>query len=230
MGDLAGQAAIVTGAGTSCGAVIARALAAAGARVVVADRDVERAARLASEIGGDALEVDPCSDTSVGGLAYHAADLLDEVDILVNILDAACRPAMAAHPGAAGFDQTMTGNVEAISLMGRHFGPGMKARGRGTILNVIPSGDNARTDAMTAATQAMAADLSPHGVRVYALRLMGDDAPRLPRTRGFEVAVPMDADASALPRELGAAAAFLCTEAASIPTGRALHVDGARFT
>jgi 3-hydroxybutyrate dehydrogenase len=56
--DLSGRRAVVTGGASGIGEACARALAAAGARVVIADLNGEAAARVAAELGGEAWQVD----------------------------------------------------------------------------------------------------------------------------------------------------------------------------
>ena len=75
--DLAGRRALVTGGASGIGRACAVRLAAAGAEVVVADRDAEAAKAVAELVGGTAVAVD-LSD-------LDAVDALDlAVDILVN--------------------------------------------------------------------------------------------------------------------------------------------------
>ena len=70
MFDLAGRVAIVTGGNGGIGLGMARALAAAGARVVVAARDAAKSAAAARELGGNALaiEADVADERSVDAL------------------------------------------------------------------------------------------------------------------------------------------------------------------
>jgi len=65
--------ALVTGAGTGIGAAIARALAAAGARVAVTDRDGAAADRVAEAIGGIGLTLD-VTDAASTAAAFDAAE------------------------------------------------------------------------------------------------------------------------------------------------------------
>ena len=74
---LSGRHAIVTGGGSGIGEACARALAAAGARVTVADIDLTAAERVAGDIGGTAWQVD-LADTAA------LAELSLDADILVN--------------------------------------------------------------------------------------------------------------------------------------------------
>ena len=78
--DLTGRVALVTGAGQGVGAGIARVLAAQGATVVVNDLFADRAAAVASEVGGQALPF----DVTDGSAVRDAVSSLDRVDVLVN--------------------------------------------------------------------------------------------------------------------------------------------------
>ncbi len=81
--DLAGTVVIVTGASSGIGAASARALAGAGARVVLAVRDTTKGQRLAATIRGD-TEVRPLDLEDLGSVRAFAAAWTGRVDILVN--------------------------------------------------------------------------------------------------------------------------------------------------
>ena len=82
--QLDSKTAIVTGAASGFGHGIARAFAAAGARVMVADINGEGAAEVAREIGGISAQVDVSNATSVQAMADEAFAQLGHIDILVN--------------------------------------------------------------------------------------------------------------------------------------------------
>ena len=75
--SLNGRKALVTGGASGIGAACARALAARGAKVVVADVDASGAAALADELGGTAWTVDLLDTDALGTLSL-------DCDILVN--------------------------------------------------------------------------------------------------------------------------------------------------
>ncbi len=81
--DITGSSALVTGAASGIGAAVARQLAAAGAKVVVADLQAERGEALAKEIGGTFVQVD-VTDTEQIKAAVAAAVELGPLRILVN--------------------------------------------------------------------------------------------------------------------------------------------------
>ena len=81
--DISGSSALVTGAASGIGAAVARQLAAAGARVVVADVQDDKGQALAQEIGGEFVHVD-VTDTEQIKAAVAAAESLAPLRVLVN--------------------------------------------------------------------------------------------------------------------------------------------------
>ena len=79
--NLSGKTAVVTGAATGIGEGIARTLSGAGARIIVADIDIEGAQRVAAELAGDAVDLD-VSDPDA--CAQILSTIGDRIDILVN--------------------------------------------------------------------------------------------------------------------------------------------------
>jgi 3-hydroxybutyrate dehydrogenase len=128
MTDLSGRRAVITGGASGIGAACARALAKAGAQVIVADLDGEAADRVASEIGGEAWQVD-LSDTAA------LADLSLDVDILVNNAGIqTVSPIEQFDP--ARFSLILRLMLEAPFLLIRAALPKMYERGFGRIINV----------------------------------------------------------------------------------------------
>ncbi|GAB1817700.1 bifunctional aldolase/short-chain dehydrogenase [Herbidospora sp. RD11066] len=81
---LAGRIAFVTGGGSGIGAATARRLAAEGANVAVADRDLASAEKVAAEIGGLAVEVDVTSEEAVTAALRQTVLAFGGVDLVVN--------------------------------------------------------------------------------------------------------------------------------------------------
>ncbi|MER8698692.1 SDR family NAD(P)-dependent oxidoreductase [Mesorhizobium sp. M1273] len=79
-----GQIAIVTGGGSGLGEATARALAAGGARVAVLDLGIERAAKVAADVGGIAVRCDVSDAESGAAAVAEAAETLGAPRILVN--------------------------------------------------------------------------------------------------------------------------------------------------
>ncbi|MFM9920015.1 3-hydroxybutyrate dehydrogenase [Lacisediminihabitans sp. H27-G8] len=132
-GSLAGLRALVTGGASGIGAASARALAARGAHVVVADVDATGAAALAAEIGGSAWAVDLLDAESLTDEAL--ATPLAGVDILVNNAGIQ-RVSPIEEFDPADFHRILGLMLEAPFLLIRAALPGMYARGFGRIINV----------------------------------------------------------------------------------------------
>lgn len=126
--DLSGKKALVTGAASGIGEASARALAAAGAHVVIADLNGDAAQAVASEIGGEAWQVD-LSDTAA------LASLELDVDILVNNAGIQhVSPIEKFDP--ARFHLIMTLMLESPFLLIRAALPHMYENGFGRIINI----------------------------------------------------------------------------------------------
>lgn len=242
---LDGKTALVTGGGSGFGAGIARKFAAEGARVLVADINADAAREVASQIGGIATMVDVSDNASVAALAYEAADALGDIDILVNNAGITHLPQPLEEVSEADFDRVLAVNAKSVYLTARHFVPAMKARRSGVILNIASTAGrsprpnlnwyNASKGWMITATQTMAVELAPHGIRVNALNPVAGETPLLPSFMGgdtpenrarFLSTIPLGRFST--PEDIGNAAAFLCSDEASMITGVALEVDGGR--
>ena len=242
---LKGKTAIVTGAGSGFGAGIARKFAAEGAKVMVADINTAAARTVAEEIGGISQTVDVADAASVATLADAARAAFGDPDILVNNAGVTHLPAPLDTIGEAEFDRVFLVNCKSVYLTARAFVPAMKSRGTGAILNVASTAGlsprprlnwyNASKGWMITATKTMAVELAPEGVRVNAIcpvagetpllkSFMGEDTPEM-RAK-FLSTIPMGRFST--PEDMGNAAAFLCSDEASMITGVALEVDGGR--
>lgn len=243
---LEGRVAIVTGGASGFGEGIARRFAEEGARVVIADLQQEKAQAVADSLPNAlAVGTDVSDDGSVKALAQATIDRFGAIDILVNNAGIGHRPAPMESLDDATFDRLFAVNIRSVYLTARHIVPGMKARGSGAILNVASTGGvsprpnltwyNASKGWMITATRAMAIELAPAGIRVNAINPVAGDTPLLatfmgedtPEVRArFLASIPIGRFST--PADMGAAAAFLCSDDASMVTGIAMEVDGGR--
>ncbi|MFO1069183.1 MAG: SDR family NAD(P)-dependent oxidoreductase [Geminicoccaceae bacterium] len=102
--DIAGQSAIVTGAGSGLGAATARALAAAGARVAVVDLDAARAASVAGEIGGEAVALDVADAAAAEQAVAGVCARLGVPRLLVNCAGIAPAARIVGRDGPMALD------------------------------------------------------------------------------------------------------------------------------
>ncbi|MEM6759751.1 MAG: SDR family oxidoreductase [Pseudomonadota bacterium] len=243
--QLDGKTAIVTGAASGFGAGIARAFAREGAQVLVADINIAGAQVIADEIGGVACIVDVGDRGSVDAMTSTALRTFGQLDILVNNAGITHMPTALEDVSEADFDRVLNVNAKSVYLTARALVPHFKTRGAGVILNIASTAGisprprlnwyNASKGWMITATKAMAVELAPHGVRVNALNPVAGETPLLasfmgedtPETRArFLATIPLGRFST--PQDMGAAATFLCSDAASMITGVALEIDGGR--
>lgn len=242
---LNGKTAIVTGAGSGFGAGIARAFAAQGSKVMVADINLDAAQTIAAEIGGTPQHVDVSDAASMTAMIESAISAMGHVDILVNNAGVTHMPAPMETITDDDFDKVFAVNCKSVYLGARALVPHFKQRGTGVILNVASTAGvsprpnlswyNASKGWMNTATKAMAVELAPSGIRVNALNpvagetpllasFMGEDTPE--RRAQFISTIPIGRFST--PEDMGNAALYLCSDEATMITGVCMEVDGGR--
>jgi len=238
------KVAVVTGGASGFGEGIARRFAAEGAKVVIADLNELAAKKLAAEIGGIGVKCDVSRATDVEAAA-KAAETLGPLAIWINNAGVGHTPQPLEALAEDHFDRIVSVNMKAMYLAARAIVPGMKARKAGAILNIASTGGvsprpnltwyNASKGFMITATRAMAVELAPFGIRVNALNPVAGETPMLATFMGqdtpeirakFLASIPIGRFST--PADIAAAAAFLCSDEASMITGVALEVDGGR--
>jgi NAD(P)-dependent dehydrogenase (short-subunit alcohol dehydrogenase family) len=177
---LEGKVAVVTGGGSGIGRAGAVAMAAEGAKVVVADIDLERTERVAGPIGGDAQAVDVTDARAVEALVAHTVERHGSLDVLfhtavdvafVNNRDGRLTE-MDDEVWHRMLDLVLTGTYHCV----KHAGRQMIAQGGGSIVLTATTDaliGCAGLDAYTAAkggvvavTRSFAAGVARDGVRV----------------------------------------------------------------
>lgn len=246
--DLTGKTAIVTGGGRGLGEQIARALAEAGANVVVCSRKVavceEVAARLGEEMGVRALALacDIANPDDVERVVDAARREFGKLDILVNN-SGATWGAPALDMPLAAWQKVIDVNVTGTFLMSQAVGRHMVAEGRGKIINIASTaglggvdprlmdavGYNTSKGAIIAMTKDLAVKWGPHGVNVNAI------CPGFFPTKMSKGIIEQGRDrlleATPLRRfgaddDLKGAALYLAARASDYVTGAILVVDG----
>jgi NADP-dependent 3-hydroxy acid dehydrogenase YdfG len=148
-GALAGQVAIVTGAGRGIGHAIALALARESATVVLASRtrqELAAAAATIRESGGAALAIptDVAQDGAVEAMVEQAVAELGRVDILVTAAGVASfGPVVGTKP--SDWDALLAVNLRAVMVSCRAVLPVMIRQRRGTIINIASVGSSRRS-------------------------------------------------------------------------------------
>ncbi|HSW21329.1 MAG TPA: glucose 1-dehydrogenase [Burkholderiaceae bacterium] len=140
MFDLTGRVAIVTGGNGGIGLGLAKGLAKAGARVVVAARNRDKSSAAVAELkalGCDALalSVDVTDERSVEALAADAAERCGRIDILINNAGINIRKPAHELP-VAQWQQVIDTNLTSAFVCSRAVYPHLKRAGGGKIINI----------------------------------------------------------------------------------------------
>ncbi len=138
--DFGGKVVIVTGGGGDIGRGIALALASAGARVLVNDRDLPRAEDVAAQIkslGGEAMAngADITNVTEVEALVQFTLSCWGEIQVLVNNAGG-IDDALLSKMSEAQWDAVMNLNLKAAFLCSRAAHAALKESGCGRIVNI----------------------------------------------------------------------------------------------
>ena len=242
---VAGQVALVTGASSGIGRHFASVLAAAGAKVALAARRVDRLTKLAGEIeaaGGQSLPIacDVTHSDDVAAAVATAENELGPLTLLVNNAGVVVSKPLFEH-SEADWDHVVDTNLKGAWLMAREFAQhlvGLKRPGR--IINIssvlgfrtigrVPAYCAAKAG-LTHLTQVLAMELARYGILVNAL------APGYIETdfnRAFFQTEPGKALISRIPlkrlgqtEDLDGALLFLASPASAYVTGAVISVDG----
>lgn len=249
-----GSCALVLGAGGGLGGAIARALAAEGVRVAVADIALDAAQRTASDIaaaGGAAmaLEWDIADLDSFPGHLDAVRQRFGDVEILVNMTGGP-PPSTAAgvEPDTwrTFFHSMVLGVIRLTDLVL----PAMRRAGWGRVITSTSSGviapipnlgvSNALRSSLVGWSKTLAREVGPDGItvnvvlpgRIATQRIQQLDAARAQRegisleevARASTATIPLGRYGR--PEEYGAAVAFLASRPASYITGSILRIDG----
>ena len=188
---LLGKIAIVTGAASGFGAGIARKFIAEGAQVMLADLNGAGVQTLAAELGDKAAsyQLDVADRTQVTALAAEVEAQFGALDIVVNNAGVTHLPTPMETVSEADFDRVFAVNCKSIYLASQIFIPAMKQRKSGVFLNVSSTAGisprtnmnwyNASKGWVNTATETMAIELAPSGIRVNALNPVAGETPLL---------------------------------------------------
>jgi NAD(P)-dependent dehydrogenase (short-subunit alcohol dehydrogenase family) len=189
-GALADRVALVTGGGGGLGEALCRALAAAGARVAVADLRREAAERVAAAAGGGAwpLGLDVSDERAVARAVHEVVATGGALDVLVNNAGVD-RTVPFEALDVEDWDRVVGVNLRGAFLMARQAFPLMRRRGRGHIVNIVSTAAK-RAWANAAAyhaskwgllgfSHALHVEGRPHGVKVTAVIAGGMRTPFL---------------------------------------------------
>jgi gluconate 5-dehydrogenase len=242
---LDGRLALVTGSSTGIGYALARALAQAGASVVLNARSGERLAQAQAALAAQGLSVHARAFDVTDSAAVNAAVASIEadiapIDILVNNAGGTRRGAFHELT-LEDWRAVMSTNVDGLFITGQAVARHMVARGRGRIINICSvmselgrPGTAAYTASKGAAkmlTKGMAIDLGPHGINVngigpgYFKTELTDKLAADPQFSAWLVNRTPNRRWGEV-EDLAGAAVFLASDASRFVNGHILYVDG----
>jgi NAD(P)-dependent dehydrogenase (short-subunit alcohol dehydrogenase family) len=240
---LQGQCAVVTGAGRNVGEAIARRLAEDGARVVVADIDIEAARRVTKAINHDrpdsayAVAGDVSVPDQVRSLVDTSWEQLGTVDLLVNCVAITDRPNTVLDLSDELWQRVLDVTLTSAFLTTKYVAKRMVAAGTpGVIVHIgSTSGHFGRRNALAYPTakaglyglvRSLALQLGEHGIRVNTVSPnkvgspVGTDVEPTNRERKNLLG------RGCTPEDIANAVAFMVSGEAGFITGTDLLVDG----
>jgi len=247
MFDLTGRVAIVTGGNGGIGLGMARGLASAGARVVVAARNAEKSRAALAELGSDAfaLAADVCDERSVEAMLGEAVRRCGRLDILVN--NAGTNVRKPAHElSLAEWREVLDTNLTGAFLCSRGAYPHLKRAGGGKIINIgsmlsifgasFAPAYGASKGGMVQLTKSLATTWAQDNIQVNAVLpgWIDTDLTRKAREQvaGLNERVLARTPAGRWGRidDMAGVAVFLASAASDFVTGAAIPVDGGYST
>jgi NAD(P)-dependent dehydrogenase (short-subunit alcohol dehydrogenase family) len=245
-GLLTGKVALVIGASRGIGAVTAKALGRAGAKVMLAARDANALESVVGEIRSEGHEaafatVDTGEETSVEDLMERVLVQFGRLDVAFNNATDGSNPRPLADTDVEAFDRAIRTNIRGTFLGMKHQIPALLASGGGSIINMASlaglqgvanlAGYVTGKAGIIALTKVAALDYADHGIRVnvlapgpiltHHLEAAGETA-----QRQAAVGTPMRRVGTAA--EIADAVLWLASDQSSFITGVTVPIDGGR--
>lgn len=252
---LSGKTAFITGAARGIGFEFAKAYVREGARVAIADINIERAQSAAAEIGDAAIavEIDVSNQESIDRAVALAADALGGIDILINNA-ALFSAAPIVEVTRADYDCTFHVNVAGTFFTMQAVAKHMIARGKGGKIINMASQAGRRGEALVSVycatkaavislTQSAGLNLIEHGINVNAIapgvvdgeHWDGVDAffakyeNKAPGQKKKEVGESVPFGRMGIAEDLTGMAIFLATDEAKYIVAQCYNVDGGQW-
>ncbi|MBM1631641.1 L-iditol 2-dehydrogenase [Sulfitobacter mediterraneus] len=255
MTRLAGKNALITGAARGIGLAFAKAYVAEGARVAIADIDIDRAQTAATGLGDAAIAVqmDVTDQASIDRAVAQVTDDFGQIDILINnaaLFTAAPVVEIDRADYARVFDINVGGTLFTLQAVARHM---IECGTKGRIINMASQAGRrgeplvaiycATKAAVISLTQSAGLDLIKHGINVNAIapgvvdgeHWDGVDAffakyeGKAPGQKKQEVAASVPYGRMGRAEDLTGMAVFLASDEAEYVVAQCYNVDGGQW-
>lgn len=248
MGELDGKVAVITGGASGIGERSVRLFVEEGARVVIADMQVERGQALAAELGDAAVfvEVEVRQEAQVKAAVDLAVAQWGRLDCMFNNAGFGGVIGPVEDTPADEFDMTYDVLVKGVFLGMKYAAPVMKKQGSGSIINTgsvaglnagySPHAYAGAKSAVIHMSKSVAMELGEHNIRVNAICPGFIATPLAANTVGrsddlIKKALPSFAKTQAIPRagipdDIAQMACWLAGNRSTFVTGQAMVVDG----
>ena len=248
MGRLDNKSAVITGAAQGIGALMAKAMADEGAKVLVTDvQDTDAAVKAITDAGGTAkgMKVDITNNDDLKAMVDTATGEFGALDIMVNnaAIFATITPKPFFEISDDEFDTIMRVNVRGVHQVMKAITPTMIKAGGGKVVNIAsgtfyygPPGLShytASKGAVIALTRGHARELGDKNIQINAIAPGLTESEGVRANDGFDMARgPTVASRSIkremVPEDLLGSLLFLCTPDSDFLTGQTINVDGGK--
>ncbi len=243
------KVAIVTGGASGFGRGIVESYIMEGAKVIIADIDIESSEDLAGKLGNNAvaLKVDVTKTLDLENMIKETILKFSKIDILVQNAAIGMKPRMLTDSSEELFDKLFDTNVKSIFLGAKNIIPQfISQKTGGNIINVVSTAAirprpglalyNSTKGALVPLTKALALEVAEHKIRVNGICPVAGETPMLKDFLGdkdpqnaykvFKSTVPLGRLAE--PKDIANACLFLSSDESNFITGVMLEVDGGR--
>ena len=245
-GRLSGKVAIITGASTGCGPVMAKLFVAQGARVLLAARREELVLQAAKDIGDGAIgmRVDVTEEADVAAMVDRAMQEFGQVDIMLNNAAAPGQDKWVWEQTLENFNDTIAVDLTAAMLCTREvLNRSMLERKTGTIINFSSTAGwmgmvrkthyTAAKAALRALTKTIALEVGPHNIETelwmnWGKRMAAEQELDY-ETWKTKVLQDSPLRAIAQPIDIANLALFLSSDESRMITGQSINCDAGGY-